>query len=63
METIKVGDRLNYLFGGPGPDITQIEVLEVDGNIAKCRDLNFDFELQIDITKSKLWPITGNIHM
>jgi hypothetical protein len=52
----KVDDVCEYIFGGPGPDITYVVVLSIDGEYARCWDLIFNFEIKIEL--KYLWPVT-----
>ena len=54
-KTFKIGDFVGFVFGMPGPDITQAVVIEA-GNEIKCYDPWFDIEFK---TKPKfLWHLT-----
>lgn len=58
----KIGDRLYYRFGGPGPDITEIEVIGInDDGSFYARDVHFPGgpqHLHItrdDMDKGRVW--------
>ncbi|MGM5669762.1 hypothetical protein [Enterobacter cloacae] len=46
-EEIKVGNVYSYIYGQPGNDRTLVIVKEIKGNLFKCFDLNFNFDLDL----------------
>jgi hypothetical protein len=48
-ESIKIGEKYDYVFGGPGPDITTLRILEIKDDKVKAHDEVFDFDLEVDI--------------
>jgi hypothetical protein len=49
--SINVGETYYYIFGGPGPDITELKVRDIKDNKARCFDESFGFTVKVDIDK------------
>lgn len=51
MSEVVLGEKYNYVFGGPGPDITVLVPVEFTTEGIRCYDLFFKFYITVSASK------------